>query len=257
MKTKNLLFALIMGSLTFSSCQSVTATMPAAVVPTSTPVAPTNTVLPTNTSLPTETPKPTATSLPEGVLFRDDFTGELQSGWEWENENPDRWTFTDDGWLQIIGEHDSLLGENRQSNLLWHPLPAGNFVITAHLKTKPFENFQQATIYIYEDPENYVALNRGYCDLCSTGGGGFYMEYKINGEWGSYNAKTDADDVYLKLESNVNIISGYYATEPEKWVRLGRFGNYFQFKKVGIGVTNVRAANDVVGFFDYFEVSIP
>ena len=83
------------------------------------------------------------------------------------------------------------------------------------------------------------------------------MEYKISGQWGSYNAATNAEDVYLKLDSIDNMISGYYATEPDNWVRLGRFGNYFQFKKVGIGVTNVRASNDVVGLFDYFDISLP
>ena len=248
-----------MCALILSACQSAHPPATEAVVveqPTDVP-PPTDTPLPTNTALPTETPKPTNTPLPAGVLFRDDFNGELQPGWEWQNENPDKWTLTDDGWLQIIGEHDSLLGENNQSNLLWYTLPEGDFVITAHLKTKPFENFHQATIYIYEDAENYVAINRGYCDLCSTGGGGFYMEYKISGQWGSYNAATNAEDVYLKLDSVDNMISGYYATEPDNWVRLGRFGNYFQFKKVGIGVTNVRASNDVVGLFDYFDISLP
>jgi hypothetical protein len=83
------------------------------------------------------------------------------------------------------------------------------------------------------------------------------MDYKIGGQIGDYNAATNADDVYLRLESKGNTISGYYATDPQKWVRLGRFGNYFQFKKVGIGVSNVRAADDVVGQFDYFEISLP
>jgi len=260
MKTKKPFVILVVSSLFFLACQSVATAVPTSVptaVSTATSVPPTNTSVPTNTALPTETPKPTNTPLPAGVLFRDDFNGELQPGWEWQNENPDKWTLTDDGWLQIIGEYNSLLGENNQNNLLWYILPAGDFVITAHLKTKPFENFHQATIYIYEDAENYVAINRGFCDLCSTGGDGFYMEYKISGQWGSYNAATNAEDVYLKLESADNTISGYYATEPDNWVRLGRFGNYFQFKKVGIGVTNVRASNDVVGLFDYFEISLP
>jgi beta-xylosidase len=258
MKTKGLLVVLVVCSWILSACQSRVATAPTATTaPPATPVPPTNTPLPTNTSLPTETPKPTTTPLPEGILFRDDFEGELQPGWEWENENPDKWTITDDGWLQIIGEHDSLLGENKQNNLLWRPLPSGDFAITVHLKTKPFENFHQSTIYIYENPDNFIAINRGYCDLCQTGGGGFYMEYKISGDANAYQQATNAEDVYLRLEFKDNIISGYYATEPDQWERLGRFGNYFQFKKVGIGVTNVRAANDVVGLFDYFEISLP
>ncbi len=181
----------------------------------------TETPVPTETPAPTETPKPTNTPLPEGVLFRDDFEGELQPDWEWENENSDKWTVTDDGWLQIIGEHDDLLYTNQQNNLLWHPLPTGDFVITVHLKTKPFDNFQQTAIFIYEDADNYVTINRGYCDLCQTGGGGFYMDYKIAGQIGNYNVATDAEDGYLRLESKDDVISGYYATSPEQWERLG------------------------------------
>lgn len=259
MKTKNVFLVLVMCALILSACQSNQPPATEKVVveqPTNVPL-PTDTPAPTNTALPTETPKPTNTPLPAGVLFRDDFNGELQPGWEWENENPAKWTFTDDGWLQIIGEYNALLKEKQQNNLLWYPLPAGDFVITVHLKTKPFENFQQAAIFIYEDTDNYITINRGYCAPCATGGNGFYMDYKIGGQGGNYNAATNAEDVYLRLESKGNTISGYYATAPDQWVRLGRFGDYFQFKKVGIGVSNVRSADDVVGLFDYFEISQP
>lgn len=258
MKFRNLLFALVLVSLALAACQ------PAAAPPTTapveaTPLPPADTPVPTATPLPppTETPKPTSTPLPEGVLFRDDFNGELQPGWTWENENPDKWTFTDDGWLQIIGEYDALLGEETQTNLLWYPLPQGNFVITAHLQTKPFEDFQQAAIFIYEDPENYITINRGYCSPCAPKGNGFYMDYKISGEWGNYNIATSAEDVYLRLENKDNVLSGFYATAPDQWERLGRFGNYFQFEKVGIGVSNAHAEGDVIGLFDYFEISLP
>jgi len=84
MKTKNLLFVLVLSSLIFSACQPAATAVPA--VPNATVVLPTSTPLPTNTSLPTETPKPTVTPLSEGVLFRDNFAGELQPGWEWQNE---------------------------------------------------------------------------------------------------------------------------------------------------------------------------
>ena len=262
MKHRLVLFFLLATLFTLGACGAPAAPEPTPPPPTAepepTPLPPTEPP-PEPTAEPSPEPtltvEPTAT--PENQLFRDDFTGELQPGWEWENENPDRWAFTDDGWLQIIGEHDSLLGEGSQNNMLWYPLPEGDFVITAHLKTLPFENFHQATIYIYEDPDNFIALNRGYCAPCSTGGGGFYMEYKISGDANAYQQATDADDVYLRLESKDNIISGYYATAPDQWERLGRFGNYFQFKKVGIGVTNVRAADDLVGLFDYFEITRP
>jgi len=229
-------------------------------VPTSEPAsttAPADTPSPTETTAPTTTPEPTTTPLPEGVLFRDDFNGDISVEWDIQNENSDKWTLTDDGWLQIVGEQNSLLGEEYQTNLFWHALPEGDFVITTHLKTKPFENFHQSALFIYEDPENYIAINRGFCDVCSTGGGGFYMDYKISGVTGAYASATDAEDVYLRLESKDGMITGYYATQPDQWQRLGRFGNYFKFTRVGIGVSNVRATDDLVGLFDSFEISKP
>ncbi len=210
---------------------------------------------------PTIQPSPVPTTTPEKQIFRDDFTGELQPGWEWENEKPDLWTFTDDGWLQISGEDASLLNEQSQSNLLWRPLPSGDFIITIHLKTQPLSNFQQATLYLYEDIENYVALNRGFCDLCVDGGNAFYFEFKISGVFGTYNIPTSATDVYIRLTREGGVISGYYATEPGKWERIGRYGgSYFEFKKVGIGVTNSDPHDimgDLVGQFDYFEITRP
>ncbi len=159
MNIKGWLVVFVVGSWILVACQSqrVQTQIPPTAIPPATSevvVLPTDTAAPTNTALPTETQRSTTTPLPAGVLFRDDFEGELQPGWEWENENPDKWTFTDDGWLRIVGESDNLLRENQQNNLLWYPLPAGDFVITVHLKTKPFENFHQAAIYVYQDPEN-------------------------------------------------------------------------------------------------------
>lgn len=259
MKMKSLLQAAVLCSLMLSACQSPQppATEALAAAPATQAPAPTDLPPATNTASPTETPQSVNTPLPAGVLFRDDFQGTLQPGWEWENENPDKWTITEDGWLQIIGEFDSLIGQRQQNNLLWYSLPSGDFVITVHLKTKPFENFQQAAIFIYEDPDNYITINRGYCDLCLSGGNAFFMDYKISGQIGTYKSATSAEDVYLRLESQDNTISGYFATSPDQWERLGRFGNFFQFKKVGIGVSNANAANDVVGLFDYFEISQP
>lgn len=253
--------------LGLTACNTVTQT----VEPTQT-VVPTNTQIPTETQkpiptetltpLPTETPEPTTppTNTPEGMLFRDDFNSELAEGWTWQEENPSRWTITEDGWLQIIGEDSGLLAEGRQSNFLWRVLPGGDVEVTVHLIAAPIVNFQQATIYFYEDGNNYVAINRGFCDICETGGDGIYMEYKIHGKWGAYNVATDDTDLYLRLLIEDKIISGYYAIEYGQWERLGRFGDYFNFTKVGIGVTNLDINGidaDLVGLFDYFEIQRP
>lgn len=156
--------------------------------------------------------------------------------------------------LQIIGMNDSLIGQGREDNLLWHDLPESDFVVTTHLIADPKVDFQQAAIFLYEDPENFVTINRGFCGPC--GGSGFYMDYKINGDQGTYRISSSKTDVYLRLESKNKTISGFYATEPDKWTRLGRFGNFFQFKKVGLGVSNSGAVGfDLVGLYDWFEIA--
>ena len=61
--------------------------------------------------------------------------------------------------------------------------------------------------------ENYIAINQGICDICESGVGGFFMEYKINNLSGNNKKAIDADDVYLRLESKENLLIGFYATD--------------------------------------------
>ena len=276
---KGLLIAgIIVIMLLIGGCQPAGTPVPseAPVQNSPPPVQNTNTVEPSPTQPPpTATPEPTETSVPtqaltdpviptttpEYMIFRDDFEGSIRPEWTWENEKPERWSITPDGWLQIAGEDTGLLYGQQQSNLLWTDLPDSAYAITVHLKAAPIANFAQAAIYLYENPENDVAINRGFCGPCSTGGNGIYMEYKINGQGGAYMVPFSETDLYLMLEDKDHVISRYYATSPEQWERLGRFGDYFKFKRVGLGVTNADQngahAEDLVGSFDFFEIRKP
>lgn len=219
--------------------------------------SPSKTPTPTGTSTPVPTDTTVPSPTPEGQIFRDDFSGALLPGWTWENENPDRWAITSDGWLQILGEDTSLLAGQIQANTLWRDLPEGDFAITVHLQANPVADFQQAAIYIYEDIDNYITINRGFCGPC--GGSGIYMDYMINGELGTYMVPYHGTDLYLRLESTETTMTGFYASSPDQWARLGRFGNYFTFRRVGLGVSNVdRQGNinsDLAGLFDFFEIT--
>jgi len=265
---KHIFFEVVLISLFLAACGGsvvptvqVTNTSVSTLAPTDTSIPPTLTPAPTVTFTPEPTATVMPTATPENQIFRDDFNGALQPGWIWENENTDRWSITSDGWLQILGEDTALLYGQAQSNLLWRELPEGNFVITVHLNAVPVANFQQATIYLYEDTQNFIAINRGYCAPCSTKGNGIYMEYKIGGEGGVYMIALQETDLYLRLEYKEDVITGSFATKHNQWQRLGRFGNYFIFKQVGLGVTNADSEGDdnadLVGLFDYFEITKP
>jgi len=240
--------------------------------PTDTKVPATNTVEPTATEVPpTNTPEPTATPsatpLPEGMLFRDDFEGVLQPGWEWINENPEKWSFVEFGdsiWLQIVGDKPGNFDD--QTNTLMRALPDGDFVITTHVVADPRQNHHQANVFIFEDAENYIRMNFGYCDHCGLPEGyGYFMETIIeNNPFGDFYAvqrSAEDTDVYLRLVSQGGSITGYYATEADEWQRLGAVGNFFEFVSVGLGATNSVPegweVEDIEALFDYFEILVP
>jgi hypothetical protein len=219
---------------------------------------------PTATLEPTDIPEPTP--LPEGVLFRDDFEGYLQPGWDWINENPEKWSFIEFNnsyWLQIIGDKPGGLAE--QNNTLMRPLPDGDFILTAHVLADPRQNHHQANIFIFEDESNFIRLNFGFCDHCGLpeGGHGYFMETVIeNNPFGDFYAiprDPESTDVYLRLINSGGSITGYYATEYGDWQRIGAFGNYFDFVSVGLGATNSVPENweveDIEALFEYFEIS--
>lgn len=213
--------------------------------------------------LPTVTPLPSPTALPEGILFRDDFEGTLQPGWEWYNEDPERWEFVEfagEKWLQLTG------GQGR-TNFLLREAPQGSFMITAHIIADPSENFHQANIGVYEDFDNYIVLNIGFCGPCVEGGEGFYMETFIenNPFENAYKIPRDPElkDVYLRLVvEQGGSITSYYATpsDPDNWIKLGAFGNYFDFLQVGIGAANFgekgEVQEDIVALYDWFEIAV-
>lgn len=257
----------ILALLMLTACQSEKIQTEAAASPTK-EVLPTNTIaIPTNTTEPTATEiLPTATATiepsptPEGQIFRDDFSGSLASAWTWKNEQKDKWTLTEDGFLQIVGQNNLLITSGSQNNLLCTALPEGDFAVSTYVLTSPNANFQQAALYIYEDGDNFVTINRGYCDLggCETGGNGFYMDYKVNGVMGGYRIATDVTEIGLKLEKVGTILSGYYSTKPGEWTRLGRFADLFELKEVCLGAGNGADVNsDIVAQFDYFEITKP
>lgn len=235
------------------------------------------TVEPTNVPAPTETAEPTAEPTPEPTptevpwIFRDDFDGGLAEGWTWHNEEPQRVSFTADGWLQIVANNPGLSAEDGPEfgmiNLLTRPIPEGDFSATVHVQAAPLQNFQQAALYLISNRLSYVAINTGFCSFClpDTGGSGFYVEAFNEGSSLTPNLvvvphAVDAVDVYLRLvyrpaEASVTI---YYATAPDAWQEATTVTGVPAFRLVGLGTANMPGqgsdGSELVAQFDYFEL---
>lgn len=254
-----ILFFLIFSLLTACSTQ------PAQVETVEEEIAePTQTQPPTQPPLPTETPLPTLepTPKPAGLLFRDEFDQELGEGWTWQNEVPEKWRFTDDGWLEITAEDGALLGESFQTNLLIREIPQVNqFEINTHLVADTTSDFQQATLFLIEDSDNFLAINRGHCSPCPTKGDGIFTDYEYDGKYGSFKAvMIDVDEVYLRMQFDrvSKYLTAFYAIEPDKWIQLRKIPIDLNYQMVGIGATNIDVQNnkddDLVARFDFFEI---
>ena len=220
---------------------------------------------PTDTPEPTETPMPTPTHspMPTGLLVYDDFNGKLEEGWTWQNEVPEKWRFTDDGWLEITAEDGGMLGdESIQTNLLLREIPdAKRFEIISHLIADTTSDFQQAAIFFIEDSDNFLVINRGHCSVCPTNGEGIYTDYQYDGKNGSFKAvMTDADEVYLRIafDQETGYMTAYYATEPEKWIQIRKIPIDLDYQMVGLGATNLdyqqNKDDDLVAKYDYFAI---
>jgi regulation of enolase protein 1 (concanavalin A-like superfamily) len=238
--------------------------------PTSPPPQPTDTSPPpTEIPEPSATPEPTAT--PDPILFLDEFDGGLDPAWSWLNEDPGRWSVTEDGWLGLQAANQGFQagdeGAINQVNMLLQPAPEGDIVLTTHIFAQPDENFNQAGIFLIHDGNNYVNITMGFCEFClpDTGGYGFYMDPILGGEFiQGENRAERADTVteaYLRLVYSApeNKATGYYALEPDGWVELNSIEGLPPIEQLGLGAANLPGPDgvqeDLLAYYDYVEVA--
>ncbi len=135
-----------------------------------TPVAPTS-------------PPPEPTTAPMLDSWTDDFNGALATGWSWVNEDQTHWSLKDTpGALRIVTQGESLYRAGKPKNLLLSDAPAGDFEIITKVTFGPQDNFQQAAILIYQDDDNFVLLNRGFCSIGNCPGSGVFLDNMMKGK---------------------------------------------------------------------------
>ena len=247
-----------MSSITISVVSGCSAPENPLPVPTRTPFSvPTETPLPppTVTLEPTTTLEPSPT--PDPLIFRDDFDGSLNDGWQWVHENQNYWSLTNNsGWLEIMARSGHV-GSGDIDNLLLRQAPEGNYELETKLIFDPSENFQFAGLLIYESAANFVQFGRAFCGYAQCAGDGFYLDMTTDGNVTPENfaaTAPDTDTIYLRLRREGGTFTAYSSEGGEEWKLIG--AHQSPMKPMFVGLVSGQAYNSVPkpAQFDYFMI---
>lgn len=243
----------VMLFLSVIACACASTPQPAPTSPpaSNTPEPPADTATP-------EPPPPTETPVPGPVMiFKDDFESELEEGWTFIREEPQRWSLTNEpGFMQILMQPYGF-GSGNPHNLLVRDAPQGHFMIETRLVFEPRSNFQIAAIVIYQDDGNVLQLGRAYCENPTgcVGNGIYYdnfIEYGFTGENHSFTVQ-DPGEIYLRLERDGQDFKGYYSEDGSEWYEIATQTNPLSVDRVGL-MAGQSYEPAVYANFDYFKV---
>ncbi|GEM_PF-1092712 len=224
-----------------------TSTVPAAATTTPEVIAP-----------PTAAPVAALEILP-GIFFNDEFENQLAEGWNWEAEDPSKWTLAGEpGALQISATGSSLSVEGIPTNLLLREAPDGDFEISTLLRFSPQVNYQFAGLVVFESKGNALQFGRGYCDspeICV--GDGLYFDHWNNSTAvnGSFATKLWGEQVYLRLQKTGSQYSAYFSNDGYAWTLVGTHER--DFSNARVGLMAAQSPREIRASFDFFSLTSP
>ena len=201
------------------------------------------------------------TSTPISDTWIDDFAGALTPGWSWIDEDPTHWSLTEvPGMLRIVTQGESLYRAGKPRNLLLRDAPPTDFELTTKVTFDPQDNFQQAAILIYQDEDNFVLLNRGFCDVGGCPGSAVFLDNMVNGKLDLANhpqTAVSSQTTWLRLRKEGIQYIGFYSADGQTWEELGQVENLLTPAQVGLMANNANADQSVPQIpadFDSFTV---
>ncbi|NMC79251.1 MAG: DUF1349 domain-containing protein [Chloroflexi bacterium] len=243
-----ILFVLVACAPSKTSIPEATLTPQATSVPIPSPTE--KPILPTATLEPSPTPAP--------LLFRDDFEGSLEEGWNWTRENQKTWSLTENlGWLEIVTGSGSI-GSGNLDNVLLRQIPDGNFEIETKMDFDPIRDYQLAGLLIYESAANHIVFGRAFCDTPnSCVNDGFYMDLTYQSNFDTENFSVPAGDdkiAYLRLRREENRYTAYASHDGQEWQLIGEKTS--EMKPMFIGLLAGQSMSmPQPAQFDYFVVN--
>jgi len=198
--------------------------------------------------------------------FSDEFNNpSLDPRWRWLNEDSGRWSLTAlPGNLRIvatIGDMVSYCGGFNTKNVLLQDAPQGYFEISTRVSINPTVDYQQAALFAFNNPDNYVKLGVAH-NSGDYGGQAAEVILVENGQlirsqrpWLRVSLDRPA---YLKLVRVYSLYSGYYSSDGQNWMLVGSVNSTIvSSPQIGLTALNSCFGNppDIPADFDYFRVS--
>jgi beta-xylosidase len=252
--------ALIVFVLTACSPQPTTTAIPTNPPPPADtqipPATETAVPLPTETAVPTATLEPSPT--PDPIIFRDEFDGSLDQWWIWTNENPKKWSLSNNPGYLEIGPEGGRISDGKIKNLLLREAPVGNFQLDTKMTFTPTGNFQIAGLIIYVDNQNQIQFGKAYCDMGSCVGAGAYFDMVNNGTFVDSNYATvlpNSDILYLRLTKIDNIYTAFYSIDGVEYKEIGSHKSSLQPVSVGLITGQAYGSLPKPAQYDYFTIT--
>ena len=194
-----------------------------------------------------------------GVLEKFDSVA-IESPWTWIRENPAKWSLSDrPGFLRIYSEDGDIWSvPNDAKNLLVRPMLSENVEVTIRFEADPVVDFQQVSLFLYEDGDNYVKNCLVFADY--RGGLGVHLGKDVDDFYLSQSVViSSATEYYIRLEKVGNNYTGSYSFDGHTWMQNGYYANVpINPTLVGLGAWNSKGQTgptaEMVADFDSFQM---
>ncbi len=176
---------------------------------------------------------------------------DLDQRWYWVREDPSLWSLAaSPGSMRIISAGSIYqTNANDQANLLLTNAPAGDFEITAGVLVSPIENYHGATLYVYQDDDNYIEISRAYRD-----GPVFGFRVEKAGVASTTYAPASETAVRLRIVKEGDTYYGWYSEDGGvTWDYIGQYTLALNQPQVGISARLGPTTTPVMADWLYFQ----
>lgn len=182
---------------------------------------------------------------------------ELSDNWSIVREDHSKWRLLDEDAISIMTSGGSLWATGNSANNIFLTdvlEDQNNYTLTCKMKGKTQAGYEEAGIVIYNDDDNYVAIQRKH----NNGNPTINVVTEDSGSPNESRVSADINEneIYFKLEKNDNIIKGYYSINGVDWIQVGSSltnNGVSNNAKVGILTANPNQSHEFV--FSEFKVN--